>query len=166
VLATAIIEKSPGLSLPKPPPLTLAPDPVAIVADGPGVAVYQLEAWMPEKIAIIKLQGFVRAEDGEILESIPGLVRVHLLDRCYLPPEAPPPGLLSWLGLAPAPRVQPRVVAELELHLKHKETDFQRLLDITVRIRPGEDAEPYDPKWRAYCDRLFCTLRGFLMGNA
>jgi hypothetical protein len=88
-----------------------------------------------------------------------------LLDRYHLPPGTPNPGLLSWLGLAPAPRPQLRLLAEIELRLKHKETEFQKLLNITVRIRPGEDCDPCNPQWRAYCDRLFCNLRGFLMGN-
>jgi hypothetical protein len=160
--ATAVFDKS-AVSTPpvvSPPVLALAPD------EGPEVAVYHLEAWMPEQIAVMKLQGFVRAEDGEVVESVPGLVRVHLLDRYYVRPDAAGPGLLSWLGLVPPPPAQPRLLAELTLHLKHKVTDSRRLLNITVRIHPGKDAEPDDPRWRTYCDRLFCNLRAFLMGNA
>jgi len=160
-LATAIFDKAAGL----PAPSVALPEPAIEPLDGPHVAVYHVEAWMPEQIAIMKLQGFVRAEDAEVVESIPGLVRVHLLDRYSVTPETPAPGLLTWLGLVQAPRPQPRHLAILELHLKHKETDFKRMLDITVRIGPGADAEPEDLGWRPYCDRLFCTLRGYLMGN-
>jgi hypothetical protein len=132
--------------------------------DGPEVAVYHLEAWMPEQVAVIKLKGFVRDKDAEVVESVPGKVRVRLLDRYYVAPDAPTPGVLSWLGLAAAPRPEPRLLAELEMRLKHKETEFKRLLDITVRIRPGDGAVPGDPDWHTFCDRTFCELRGYLMG--
>jgi hypothetical protein len=165
-LATAVCDRTAG-PLPKlpAPSVALADEAEETPKDRPGTNVYNLQAWMPEKIAVLKLQGFVRAEDGEIIESMPGLVRVQLLDRHYLPPDTPPPNLLSWLGLAQPPRPQTRVLAELTMQLKYKETDFQKLLDITVRIRPGPDGEPFSPRWRAYSDRMFCSLRSYLMGN-
>ena len=99
-------------------------------------------------------------------ESLPGLVRVHLLDRYYLPPDTTPPSMLSWLGLMKPPTPQKRVLAVLELHLRHKETDFQKLLEMTVRIRPGDDVSAAnDPGWKPYCDRRYCELRAFLMGT-
>jgi len=162
-LATAIYDRA--AYLPDASLVLAEPLPVVELVDGPEVAIYHLDAWMPEQIAVMKLQGFVRAEEAEVVESVPGLVRVHLLDRYSVTPETPAPGLLTWLGLAQPPPPRPKHLATLELHLKNKETEFKRLLDITVRIRPGPDAEPDDPRWRVYCDRLFCTLRSFLMGN-
>jgi hypothetical protein len=163
-LATAIFDKA--AHLPASPPLVAPPEPETEPLSGPYVNVYHLDAWMPEQIAVIKMKGFVRAEQAEVVESIPGLVRVHLLDRYSLRPESPAPGLLSWLGFSPSPHAQPLHVATLEMHLKNKETEFQKLLEVTVRIGPGPDAEPDSPGWKPYCDKLFCTLRGFLMGNA
>ena len=84
--ATAIFDKDAVSEPPSVLPVEVALVPVVTV-DGPEVAVYHLEAWMPEQIAVMKLQGFVRAEDGEVVESVPGLVRVHLLDRYYVPPR-------------------------------------------------------------------------------
>jgi hypothetical protein len=162
-LATAIFDKA--AHLPAPPPLVAPPEPEVEPLSGPYVNVYHVEAWMPEQIAVIKMKGFVRAEQGEVVESVPGLVRVHLLDRFALRPESPAPGLLSWLGISPPASAHPLHVATLEMHLKNKDTEFQRLLDVTVRIGPGPDAEPDSPGWKPYCDKLFCTLRGFLMGK-
>jgi len=39
---------------------------------------YHMDAWMPEVIAIRKLRGFVHDCEGEVLESVPGLIRVRL----------------------------------------------------------------------------------------
>ena len=163
---TAIFDKAACPQGPIPVLVETPPEPAVDALQGPHVAVYHLEAWMPEQIAVIKMQGFVRAEEAEVVDSVPGLVRVHLLHRYYVVPETPGPSLLTWLGIAQQPRQRPKHLATLELHMRHKETEHNRLLDITVRIGPGPDAEPDDPAWRPYCDRLFCTLRGFLMGNA
>jgi hypothetical protein len=162
-VATAIFDKA---AIKTPPGLLPVLTPVAPKAqkEDANVAVYHLEAWMPEQVAVMKLQGFVRAEDGEVVESGPGLVRVHLLDRYYLPPDAPAPGLLMWLGVVQPPRPETRLLAELELQLRYKGDDVKRLLDIDARIRPGDGPFPGKAKWRSYCDRLFCSLRGYLMG--
>jgi hypothetical protein len=166
LLATAVFDKATCIPAPSLVPPPVPPEPAVEALHGPHVAVYQLEAWMPEQVAVLKMKGFVRAEEAEIVESVPGLVRVHLLDRYSVRPETPSPGLLTWLGIVHSPRPHPRHLAILEMHLKNKETEHKRLLDVTVRIGPGPDAEPDDAGWRPYCDRLFCTLRGFLMGNA
>src|SRR5262249_45015835 len=51
-----------------------------IPEDGDAV-VHQLEAWMPEMIASVKLRGFVQDAGGEVLESVPGRIRVRLGSR-------------------------------------------------------------------------------------
>src|SRR5262249_35731579 len=50
--------------------------------------VHQLEAWMPEKIASYKLRGFVQDSGGEVMECVPGRIRVRLGGRgsVYAPP--------------------------------------------------------------------------------
>src|SRR5262249_46490896 len=56
-----------------------APAPPAVdEASDPNSVVHQLEAWMPEKIAAYKLRGFVSDVGGEVVESVPGLIRVRL----------------------------------------------------------------------------------------
>ena len=59
----------------------------------PFVLVHEIDAWMPEKIAAYKLRGFVEDVGGEVVESVPGLIRVRLGERSGL-------GTLSWLGLS------------------------------------------------------------------
>src|SRR5262249_46972827 len=62
----------------------------------PLAVVHHLEAWMPEKIATYKLRGFIHDVGGEVLESVPGRIRVHLggKNSVYVPPNR---GSFSWL---------------------------------------------------------------------
>ncbi len=58
------------------------------------VLPFHMEAWMPEQIAIVKLRGFVHDAGGEVVESLPGLIRVRLGGR-----KGSSAGPLSWFGL-------------------------------------------------------------------
>ncbi len=174
-----IVDEDPDLSpppaKPKPPPLPVAPTPVpaqppalpgvaSFFLDDPYLATYNVEAWMPEQVAVKKVQGFVDAHHGEVVTSIPGLMRVRLLDPYEAAAAAAKPGLLGWLGFAEQPAQRPpRVLAVLDFHMRHKETRHQKLLSITLEIRPG-DNPPDRGRWRTYCDRLYCDVRGFFMG--
>src|SRR5438876_3004524 len=61
----------------------------------PNAIVHHLEAWMPEKIAACKLRGFVQDVGGEVLESLPGVIRVRMGGRgsVYTAGQGP----FSWL---------------------------------------------------------------------
>jgi hypothetical protein len=101
--------------------------------------------------------------NGEVITSIPGLMRVRLLDP-YDVAAAPKPGLLGWLGFVEHAQQPPvRVLAVLDFHMRHRETTHQKLLSITLEIRPG-DNPPEPDRWRAYCNRLYCDVRGYFMG--
>lgn len=133
---------------PRPTAVTVATDPFTII--------HQLEAWMPEKIAAYKLRGFVNHVGGEVVESVPGRIRVRLGGK-----GSPygPSGLSSWFGLG-----RKATMIDLELKLQRADAAREGLLSITVLLRPldkgnvGED-------WRARCSQIFCDLRGHLMAN-
>ncbi len=135
--------------------------PVAELADenaGPAPAkvmeanavVHSLEAWMPEKIAKYKLRGFVEDVGGEILESVPGLVRVRLGQK-----------VVSWLGFG---RKAPPVI-DLELRLHQVDPGRTSHLHITALMRASSARQAADPEWRDRCDQVFCELRAYLMGR-
>lgn len=60
----------------------------------------QLEAWMPEAIAIVKLKGFAQDMGGEIVSSEPGRIRIQVIDPRR---PAPPKGFLARLRAKPEP---------------------------------------------------------------
>jgi serine/threonine-protein kinase len=120
--------------------------------------VYRLEAWMPEAIAVHKLYGFMNDVGGEVVESLPGLVQVRLggARSAYRFTKA----RFSWVRLR---RRTGRLQIDLHLQQEHRERKSQ--LAISVLMRSLEGISALDPHWRDFCDRIFCDLRGYLMGQ-
>jgi serine/threonine-protein kinase len=134
-----------------PSPAGGAPDPEF------GAAVFHLEAWMPEAIAVHKLRGFMHDAGGEVLESVPGVVRVQLggpgssydLQR----------GRLSWFGRGSSG------LLEMILRMRPADPERANLLSIRVAMRALDGTPPHDPRWQAHTAQIFCDLRGYLMGH-
>jgi serine/threonine protein kinase len=118
---------------------------------------FQMEAWMPEKIAIMKLRGFVHDVGGEVVESVPGLIKVRLGGR-----KTPSGGALSWLGLGR--RVTGPI--DVELHLQHAHPGQENRLTVHVLFRPSHPRLLADKNWRQRCNQVFAELRAHLMGRA
>ncbi len=147
-----------------PPPSETAavspPPPAAASAEGfdPLASVHHFEAWMPETIASYKLRGFIQDVGGEVVESIPGRIRVRLGGKGSVY-ESPHRGSLSWLGLGRPYRI------EMELRLERPDDSRGSQLRITVILRPPSPALFGDPAWRRLCTQIYCDLRGYLMGQ-
>ncbi len=120
--------------------------------------VHHLEAWMPEKIAAFKLRGFVGDVGGDILESIPGRIRVQVGGKgsIYYSRSG---SSLSWLGLGR------RWPIDMTLHLEHGDGGRENHLLITVVFRAPSHELGTDIGWRNLCTQIFCDLRAYLMGQ-
>lgn len=118
---------------------------------------FHMEAWMPERIALVKLRGFVHDAGGEVVESVPGLIKVRLGVR-----KAPTNGggPLSWLGLR-----RSSYPVEVELHLHHLDPTKDNQLTIHVLFRPSHPSLMTDRAWRQRCTQVFIELRAYLMGH-
>ena len=57
---------------------------------------------MLESMALLKLKGFIHDLKGQIVESVPGMIRVYLAEA-QEGSKDPPSGILSWLSGTPAP---------------------------------------------------------------
>jgi len=125
----------------------------------PHVVVHRMEAWMPEAIAAYKLRGFVHDVGGEVLESVPGRIRVRLGGKGSL--YHANNGPFSWLGIGRKTAV---VDLELDLERSNSNPGQQNLLHITVKMRSPDMGAATNPDWRARCTRIFCDLRGYLAG--
>jgi serine/threonine-protein kinase len=136
---------------------TIAPPPVRKV--DPTAIVREMEAWMPERIAAYKLLGFVQDVGGEVLESVPGRIRVRLggSGSVYLTRN---PGPLSWLGIG-----RKNFEIDMELNLQRTGGTRENLLHITVSMRPPQGGDLHNGEWRERCNQVFCDLRGYLLGN-
>jgi serine/threonine-protein kinase len=142
-----------------PRPAESRPEPEPPRNHDPQAVVHHLRAWMPERIATYKLRGFVDDVGGEVVESVPGLIRVRLGGRGSIY-QAGGQGALSWLGLG-----RRGGLIDMELRLERDDPTRESVLHITVTMRsPGGDAA-LSPDWRARCGQIFCDLRGYLMGQ-
>ncbi len=146
----------PGAS-PAPPPLgDMDFDQKTVDANA---VIYLMEAWMPEAIAEYKLRGFVQDVGGEVVESVPGLVRVRL--------GAPgtvyqvKTGLFSWLT-----RRGKSGLIEVYLRLQAADPNRQNQLKITVLMHSLDGETLDNMNFRARCTRIYGDLRGYLMGQS
>jgi len=139
---------------PSAPPKSPAPAEQASAA--PDAVVQQLEAYMPEAIALYKLRGFVEEVGGQMIASEPGLIKVRLKA-----PKGGSSGMFSWLGLGK--KIGP---IDMELHMKKKDVKNQTVLQITVLLRPaGGGPVPDNPDWRDRCQIITQALKSYLMSH-
>lgn len=124
----------------------------------PATVLDRLQAWMPEAIAAMKLRGFIEAVGGEVVESVPGMIGMRLLDPH---PPAPPParGWLNLLGFG-ARSAPPRYIA-LQLHLEKKEQERRSLVEIAVTL-PQQETDGSQER-QVFVQNLCRELRAYLM---
>jgi len=116
--------------------------------------VHHLEAWMPEKIALFKLQGFVQDAGGDVLESAPGLIRIRLGKRASVYQAQ----FAKWFGLKKPGQIN------MELRIRQPDSSRSSVLLITVILTVVGHNAAEDPECTARCDQVFLDLRAYLMG--
>jgi tRNA A-37 threonylcarbamoyl transferase component Bud32 len=134
----------------------LTPEPVALAAveEKPGLT-FEMEAWMPEQVALMKLRGFVHAYGGEVAESSPGLIRVRLGKTSAAS------AAMGWLGLR-----RSGGPLDVELHLGRAGGNrIESKMGIKVVFRPAAPGLLGDDAWRERCNQAFVELRAYLMGG-
>jgi serine/threonine-protein kinase len=122
------------------------------VTTDPNAMVFHMDAWMPEKIAIMKMRGFVHDVGGDVVESIPGRIRMRLNGL------APAGGPLSWLG------IRRNRSMDVELLLNQPDPRKENQLKITVLFHAPDARTARDAAWRKRCGQLFIEVRAYLMG--
>jgi serine/threonine-protein kinase len=125
----------------------------------PEALIDRFEAWMPEQVAAMKLRGFIEGVGGEVIESVPGLIRVRL--RVPSGVSAAPRGFWGWFRTA-LPVSAP--VETIELHLQKKPVGGRNLVDIAVvrQARRGEARDQREAR-RDFCREICRELRAYLM---
>ena len=141
---------------------TPAPHPAVGAAETPDGDPFVLSdcfvALMPERLAAVKLRGFIEDVKGEAISSEPGLVRVRLES----PPAAKPTasGIFGWLGRDRAPSQE-----TIDLSLEMQKLDPNRV-EVLVAFRPGPGCTPASvPAWSARCEGYYSILRKYLMAG-
>jgi len=142
------------------------PDPIAPAAvaampflyNDPTTYTFQMEAWMPESIAIMKLRGYAHDLNGVVTDSVAGLIRLKLGPSSGMKSRK---SALSWLGFG-----RGTGPITLELHLHQMDPNQSNRLFIQAVFRPHSISQLNDPVWRERCTGLFIELRAYLMGKS
>lgn len=132
----------------------------------PGAVVYPMEAWMPESIAVIKLQGFISGVGGEMLENVPGLLRVRLPRPPKQLPAAPAKGgLFGILGQSKKPELRSPGSVHMKLYMEKKDPNQPNLLSLVLVLSSFEGNLNNDPECRAFCEKTCRDICAFLMAR-
>jgi len=138
---------NPAVSLPAQP----APPPVSASA-----FTHSVEATMLEVMAIMKLRGFIADLGGDVVESMPGLIKVRIPD---LQSDSKGLGLFGWgkggsaVGTA----------TEVELRMERRDPSHPNRLTVTLVMYPATKVVPVE--WRARCKKIGLDLQAYLMGR-
>jgi serine/threonine protein kinase len=129
----------------------------------PNALIFQMEAWMPEKIATMKMRGLVNDLGGEVVESVPGLIRVQLGELSGRDSRVGrrTPGPFTWFGLGKRSHV-----IDMELRMIQNDPQRENRLQIVVLFTPASSAQAADPTWKARCTQIYCEVRDYLMGRS
>jgi hypothetical protein len=123
-----------------------------------------MEVTMLESIALLKLRGFIHDLRGEIVESVPGMIRVHLVEN-QNKAGGSSNGILSWLGSAPAATAAPTRLTEMRLHMEKKEGGRPNDLALKLVLREKGGRDGNQSKWRARCEKLHADLQAYLISG-
>jgi serine/threonine-protein kinase len=142
---------------PAPVPIPAAAGRGTPAQDERNVIRRSFDANMPEVMAMFKLKGFISDLGGEVIESVPGMIRVQVAD----PPEQKgQPGWMGWMG---SKKTAVQTATELELHMERKNPAEPNLLTITLVMRPT--GRPADAEWSNRCNQISRNLQAYLMGR-
>ena len=130
------------------------------------------EATLPEKLAAIKLRGFIEDVGGEVLESEPGLIRVRVeMPVGYKESNSSRPssssGVFAFLSgvVRSAAPVAPRGKEPIEIELQMKKLDANKV-SVLVAFRPVRPFLPTDHAlWSERCEAYYTHLRQFVMAD-
>jgi len=130
-----------------------------VVPEGssPNDLVFHMQAWLPEAIANYKMRGFISDAGGDVIDNVPGRLRVRL--GAPGSPYGPPRSRLSWLGIGSVSKT-----IEMEICLAPAESSKGSNLNVTVVLRHLGRAN--DRTWKSRCELIVRDLRGYLIGSA
>ncbi|HJZ93858.1 MAG TPA: serine/threonine-protein kinase [Gemmataceae bacterium] len=128
------------------------------ISNDPNALVRQTEAWMPDRIAVIKVGGFLTDAGGEVINTQPGLLQA----RFGPPRQAAQAGLLG--RLFGAPKSAGDGIA-LDLNLEKPNPAESRLVVTAVFRVPGGGPPRDRGGWTARCEGIFLEMKKYLMAG-
>ena len=120
---------------------------------------HRVEANMPESMAMVKLKGFIHDLGGEVVESVPGLIRVRLPGAA----ADKKPTVFDWAERKHRTAVEAAPSAtDIELHMKRLDPTRPGRLTVTLILRSENGA--VTPEWKSRCTQIGRDLQAYLIG--
>jgi serine/threonine-protein kinase len=119
--------------------------------------VHHLTATVPESMAMLKLKGFIHDLGGEIVESVPGRIRVRLGGE-----QKKASGVLSWFGGGRS-TTQASPAINMELAMTKPDPSQPSRLTITLKLTSPSGA--FGAEARSRCEKIGRDLQAYLMGR-
>ncbi|MGL4552793.1 MAG: hypothetical protein ACRC33_16580, partial [Gemmataceae bacterium] len=121
-----------------------------------GAVRQSVEATMPEAMALVKVKGFIYDLGGEVVESVPGMIKVRLQEK------KPAAGGGGWFGgSSTASALKTASGTEIELHLERRDPANASKLTITLVLRPLGGM--VTAEWRKRGEAIGRDLQAYLM---
>jgi eukaryotic-like serine/threonine-protein kinase len=130
----------------------------------PGAIVYTLQAWMPEKIAVLKLQGFLQTAGGEVVRSEPGLVRVRFAQASSLLAKAKS-GFFAKLVLGKRASPPPPKYLHMDMYMEKRDPAQPNQLTLTLVLHMDNGNLQNDLDGLATCEKICSEICGYLMAK-
>jgi serine/threonine protein kinase len=119
------------------------------------------EAFLSERLAAAKLRGFTEDIGGSVLESDPGVIRMHLGAPARKKSRST---IMNWLAAMRGGGVE-KGKEPIELTLNFSRVDPTRV-HVKACFTPLPDYMPSDPTlWRERCEAVYDILRQYLMAS-
>jgi serine/threonine-protein kinase len=155
----------PSSSTKVPRPATPAPAAAPTPPADRNAIRHTAELVMPEALAMLKLKGFIYDLGGEVLESVPGLIRMRLAE----PEQKKSSGLFAALrggggGSKQSSLLQAPKSTDIELHMERRDPTQPNRLTVTLVLRPAGGGL-ITPDWRNRCNQIARDLQAYLMGR-
>lgn len=114
---------------------------------------------MPESMAMLKLKGFIHDLGGEVVESVPGLIRVRLPE----PVGDKKAGVFSWMDRKAATVQVAPSSTDIELHMRRLDPSQPGRLTVTLILRSANGV--ITPEWKRRCNQIGRDLQAYMMGR-
>jgi serine/threonine-protein kinase len=129
---------------------------------------HNFAAYMPDALALIKLKGFIHDMGGEVVESLPGLIRVRVPWRqaSKVPVKKGGSGLFAWAKQAMGGNnaVQaPLSTMEIDIQMERLDPTQPGQLTLSVSMRSSDGMMSLEG--REQCQKLNRDLQAYLMGR-
>ena len=145
----------PNRASPKRPRRRRLPKP----ADDADAVRHSIEATMPESMAMLKLKGFIHDLGGEVVESVPGLIRVRLAE----PGADKKPTLFDWMDRKRRTTVEAGPVGHRH-RAAHEAARPEPAGPADGDAGPAPGNGVVTPEWKSRCTRISRDLQAYLIG--